>query len=108
MCNGFYPVTLKRRRVCNLLSILTGDSPVELSLIQFLKKLGNEKTLCEVGQHEETNHVEGLLKTTNVPEHIQNRVHLPTVNLVPLVKPDVNRCYRSVVSTDLVIVASNV
>ena len=70
--------------------------------------MGDEKTLCEVGQYEETNHVEGLHKTTNVPEHIQNRVHLPIVNLVPLVVPDVDRCYRSVVSTDLVIIASNV
>ena len=46
--DGYDLIQLKRRRLGNWLSILRGDSPVEFSLIQFLKKLGDEESLCEV------------------------------------------------------------
>jgi hypothetical protein len=55
------------RRLLNLLGTLTGCSAIKLGLVEFLKKLGDEKTLCEVGHNKETDQIEGLLETTNVP-----------------------------------------
>jgi hypothetical protein len=55
-----------RRRLLNL-DTLTGSPAIKFGLVKFLKKLGDEKTLCEVGHNKETDQIEGLLETTNVP-----------------------------------------
>ena len=47
-CNGHNLVQLLRNLIGRFLGILTGDSPIELGLIEFLKKLRDEKPLCEV------------------------------------------------------------
>jgi hypothetical protein len=63
---------------------------------------------CEVGHQKETNHIEGLQETTDVPEHVQDRVHLAIINVIPLVEANIHSNYRSVISTDLVIIVPNI
>ena len=91
-----------------MLGIFARSLAIELGLVEFFKKLGDEETLCEVRNHEKTNHIKGLLKTTNVTEHVQYRVHLTIINVIPLFEANINRNYRPVITTDLVIIAFNV
>jgi hypothetical protein len=99
---------LRRRRLRNKLGILAGKSTVELGLIELLNKLGDEKLPCEVGYQKETNHIEGLQETTDVPEHVQDRVNLAIINVIPLIEANIHSNYRSVISTDLVIIVPNI